>query len=93
MAILSNYATQALVTTECQVDLRYLSRNKTEAQALASKFQLASKLAQVDVYRATTHNKGIFNGIDAVVLATGNDWRAIEQALTPMLAKTDNTVV
>lgn len=78
MAILSNYATQALVTTECQVDLRYLSRNKTEAQALASKFQLASKLAQVDVYRATTHNKGIFNGIDAVVLATGNDWRAIE---------------
>ena len=60
MAILSNYATQALVTTECQVDLRYLSRNKTEAQALASKFQLASKLAQVDVYRATTHNKGIF---------------------------------
>ena len=70
MAILSNYATQALVTTECQVDLRYLSRNKTEAQALASKFQLASKLAQVDVYRATTHNKGIFNGIDAVVLAS-----------------------
>ncbi len=78
MAILSNYATQALVTAECQVDLRYLSRNKTEAQELATKFQLASKLAQVDVYRATTHNKGIFNGIDAVVLATGNDWRAIE---------------
>ena len=78
MAILSNYATQALVTAECQVDLRYLSRNKEEAHELARKFELASKLAQVDVYRATTHNKGIFNGIDAVVLATGNDWRAIE---------------
>ena len=40
--------------------------------------QLASKLAQVDPYRAATHNKDIFNGIDALVLATGNDWRAIE---------------
>lgn len=78
MAILSNYATQALVTAECQVYLRYLSRNKEEAHELAQKFELASKLAQIDVYRATTHNKGIFNGIDAVVLATGNDWRAIE---------------
>lgn len=78
MAILSNYATQALVTAECQVYIRYLSRNKEEAHELAQKFELASKLAQIDVYRATTHNKGIFNGIDAVVLATGNDWRAIE---------------
>ena len=40
--------------------------------------ELASQLAQVDPYRAATHNKGIFNGIDALVLATGNDWRAIE---------------
>lgn len=78
MAILSNYATQALVTAECQVDLRYLSRNTSEAKKLARKFQMASQLAQVDTYRATTHNKGIFNGVDAVVLATGNDWRAIE---------------
>lgn len=39
---------------------------------------LASQLAQADSYRAATHNKGIFNGIDAVVMATGNDWRAIE---------------
>ena len=78
MAILSNYATESLVTADCQVDLRYLSRNKEEAQELARKFHLASKLAQEDVYRASTHNKGIFNGIDAVVMATGNDWRAIE---------------
>jgi len=41
---------------------------------------LASKFAKTDIYRAATHNKGIFNGIDAVVIATGNDWRAIEAA-------------
>lgn len=80
MAILSNYATESLVTATCRVDVRYLSRDKTEAQQLAQKMELASQLAQVDTYRAATHNKGIFNGIDAVVLATGNDWRAIEAA-------------
>ncbi|BAN93314.1 HMG-CoA reductase [Streptococcus dysgalactiae subsp. equisimilis 167] len=55
-----------------------MSRDKTEAQQLAKKMVLASQLAQADSYRAATHNKGIFNGIDAVVMATGNDWRAIE---------------
>lgn len=78
MAILSNYATEALVTSQCQVNLRFLSRDKAEAKKIARKMDLASQLAQVDVYRASTHNKGIFNGIDALVLATGNDWRAIE---------------
>lgn len=78
MAILSNYATESLVTASCQVDIRFLSRDKSEAQQLAQKMVLASQLAQADSYRATTHNKGIFNGIDAVVMATGNDWRAIE---------------
>ncbi|MEL7021672.1 MAG: hydroxymethylglutaryl-CoA reductase, partial [Bacteroidota bacterium] len=46
--------------------------------AFAKKFTKAVRIAQIDPYRATTHNKGIFNGIDAVVLATGNDFRAIE---------------
>ena len=78
MAILSNYATESLVTASCSLDFRFLSRDKKEAQILADKMALASQLAQIDPYRATTHNKGIFNGIDAVVLATGNDWRAIE---------------
>ena len=76
MAILSNYATDSLVTARCVIDYRFLSRDKAEAELLADKMQLASKLAQVDPYRAATHNKGIFNGIDALVLATGNDWRA-----------------
>lgn len=78
MAILSNYATDSLVTARCVIDYRFLSRDKAEAELLADKIHLASKLAQVDPYRAATHNKGIFNGIDALVLATGNDWRAIE---------------
>lgn len=78
MSILSNYATESLVTATCRIDLRFLSRQKEEAIKLAQKMTMASQLAQVDPYRASTHNKGIFNGIDAIVLATGNDWRAIE---------------
>ncbi|KAF1115105.1 hydroxymethylglutaryl-CoA reductase, degradative [Streptococcus agalactiae] len=78
MSILSNYATESLVTATCRVDLRFLSHQKEEAIKLAQKMTMASQLAQVDPYRASTHNKGIFNGIDAIVLATGNDWRAIE---------------
>ena len=78
MAILSNYATDSLVTARCVIGYRFLSRDTAEAELLADKMQLASKLAQVDPYRAATHNKGIFNGIDALVLATGNDWRAVE---------------
>ncbi|WP_278043302.1 hydroxymethylglutaryl-CoA reductase, degradative [Streptococcus agalactiae] len=78
MSILSNYATESLVTATCRVDLRFLSRQKEEAIKLAQKMTMASQLAQIDPYRASTHNKGIFNGIDAIVLATGNDWRAIE---------------
>lgn len=78
MAILSNYATEALVTATCEIDIRFLSRNKSEAIDIAKKIVLASQFAKQNPYRASTHNKGIFNGIDAVVLATGNDWRAIE---------------
>lgn len=74
MAILSNYATASLVTATCQIPIQVIPGGLEAAQKIA----LASQLAQVDPYRATTHNKGIFNGIDALVLATGNDWRAIE---------------
>lgn len=80
MAILSNYATDSLVTATCRVNTRFLSRDKDQAHLLAKKMALASQLAQVDPYRSATHNKGIFNGIDALVIATGNDWRAIEAA-------------
>ncbi|MEZ7604225.1 hydroxymethylglutaryl-CoA reductase, degradative [Streptococcus parasanguinis] len=78
MAILSNLATRSLVSAKCAIDFKALSRNPEEAIEIAHRMELASQLAQVDPYRAATHNKGIFNGIDALVLATGNDWRAIE---------------
>ena len=78
MGILSNYATDSLVTASCRIAFRYLSRQKDQGRAIAEKIALASQFAQVDPYRAATHNKGIFNGIDAILIATGNDWRAIE---------------
>ena len=78
MGILSNYATDSLVTASCRIAFRYLSRQKDQGREIAEKMALASQFAQVDPYRAATHNKGIFNGIDAILIATGNDWRAIE---------------
>ena len=78
MGILSNYATDSLVTASCRIAFRYLSRQKDHGREIAEKIVLASQFAQADPYRAATHNKGIFNGIDAILIATGNDWRAIE---------------
>ena len=78
MGILSNYATDSLVTASCRIAFRYLSPQKDQGREIAEKIALASQFAQADPYRATTHNKGIFNGIDAILIATGNDWRAIE---------------
>lgn len=81
MAILSNYTPECLVRTwvECPVeDLGTFEGGKMDAATFAYKFDKALKIAHIDVHRATTHNKGIFNGIDAVALATGNDFRAIE---------------
>ena len=78
MGILSNYATDSLVTASCRIAFRYLSRQKDQGREIAEKIALANQFAQADPYRAATHNKGIFNGIDAILIATGNDWRAIE---------------
>ena len=78
MGILSNYATDSLVTASCRIAFRYLSPQKEQGREIAEKIALASQFAQTDPYRAATHNKGIFNGIDAILIATGNDWRAIE---------------
>ncbi len=78
MGILSNYATDSLVTASCRIAFRYLNPQKDKGREIAEKIALASQFAQADPYRATTHNKGIFNGIDAILIATGNDWRAIE---------------
>lgn len=80
MSILSNYTPECLVRAwvECPVaDLGKFPNGMT-AQEFAKKFHMAIRIAEIDPYRATTHNKGIFNGIDSVVIATGNDFRAIE---------------
>jgi hydroxymethylglutaryl-CoA reductase len=77
MAILSNYTPECIVraSVECPLEAFNTDRNNAE---FAYKFEQAVRIARLDPYRATTHNKGIFNGIDAVVLATANDFRAIE---------------
>jgi hydroxymethylglutaryl-CoA reductase len=80
MAILSNYTPDCLVRTwvECDIEeFAGIDRNMN-ARQFAEKFERAVRIAREDTFRATTHNKGIMNGVDAVVLATGNDFRAIE---------------
>ena len=76
MSILSNYVPQCVVRSEvsCMVD----ELGGENPQQFAQKFKQAVQIAEIEPYRAVTHNKGIMNGIDAVVLATGNDFRAIE---------------
>ncbi|MFZ1750744.1 MAG: hydroxymethylglutaryl-CoA reductase, degradative [Saprospiraceae bacterium] len=82
MAILSNYTPDCVVRVEVSCPIPELGTfaNGMMAEKLAEKFRTAVRIAHIDPYRATTHNKGIFNGIDAVILATGNDFRATEAA-------------
>jgi hydroxymethylglutaryl-CoA reductase len=79
MSILSNYVPECLVRAEVSCPINELSENNDILpKVFAEKFLQAVKIAEVEPYRAVTHNKGIMNGIDAVVLATGNDFRAVE---------------
>lgn len=80
MAILSNYTPNCRVKAyvECPIKDLYEEKIDISPEEFVEKFKMAIKISKIDVFRATTHNKGIFNGIDAVTLATGNDFRAIE---------------
>lgn len=80
MAILSNYTPNCLVRAEVSCQLKDLDNIEPgmSGKEFAQKFKRAIRIANIDPHRATTHNKGIFNGVDAVVLATGNDFRAVE---------------
>ncbi len=80
MAILSNYTPDCLVEcwVECDIEDLDAADDELSGEEFSWKFKKAVRIAEVDVHRATTHNKGIYNGIDAVILATGNDFRAIE---------------
>lgn len=82
MSILSNYVPDCLVRAEVSCKVEDLNEDNTiSAEEFASKFIQAVNIAEVEPYRAVTHNKGIMNGIDAVVLATGNDFRAVEAGI------------
>lgn len=76
MSILSNYVPECLVRAEVSCSVKDLV--KQDAELFAQKVYQAVQIAQVEPYRAVTHNKGIMNGVDAVVIATGNDFRAVE---------------
>ncbi|WP_159022575.1 hydroxymethylglutaryl-CoA reductase, degradative [Formosa sp. L2A11] len=79
MSILSNYVPDCLVRAEVSCNVEDLAENKSiSGEEFANKFIQAVNIAEIEPYRAVTHNKGIMNGIDAVVLATGNDFRAVE---------------
>lgn len=81
MCILSNYTPECLVRAEvsCKIEeLGTFENGTVTAEEFAANFLRAVNIARIDPYRATTHNKGIMNGIDSVVLATGNDFRAVE---------------
>lgn len=80
MAILSNYTPDCRVKAFVECDIEDLEESSLgmSAEEFAMKFKRAITISKIDVTRATTHNKGIFNGIDAVVVATGNDYRAVE---------------
>ncbi len=78
LRILSNLADRRLTRVRCRVPASSLARDSVPGEAVVRGIVEAQVLAEVDPYRAATHNKGILNGIDAVVVATGNDWRAVE---------------
>lgn len=78
LRILSNLADRRLARATCTIPLAALAFGDYSAEAVRDGILEAWAFAEADPYRAATHNKGIMNGIDAVVLATGNDWRAVE---------------
>ncbi len=89
MAILSNYTPECTVTVEasCNIDDFKPIAERLPVGMFADKMQLAYQIAQNDPSRAVTHNKGIMNGVDAVLMATGNDYRAAESAAHAFAAR------
>ena len=78
LRILSNLCDKRCVRVRCRVPAAILATDRMDGQAVIDGIVNASRFAELDPYRAATHNKGIMNGIDAAVIASGNDWRAVE---------------
>ncbi len=87
MSILSNYVPDCVVRAEVSCPVTDLTEKDIDGAAFAHKFAQAVAIAKHEPYRAVTHNKGIMNGIDAVILATGNDFRAVEAGVHAYAAK------
>ncbi|MGW7863163.1 hydroxymethylglutaryl-CoA reductase, degradative [Staphylococcus xylosus] len=87
MSILSNHATASVVKVQGEISVDALSKGGRDGQDVAKRMERASVLAQVDIHRAATHNKGVMNGIHAVVLATGNDTRGAEATVHAYASK------
>jgi hydroxymethylglutaryl-CoA reductase len=89
MCILSNYTPDCVVeaSVECPIEDLGTFPDNMSAREFAEKFATAVRIAEIDPSRAVTHNKGIMNGIDAVVIATGNDFRAIEASAHAFAAR------
>lgn len=78
LRILSNLADERCVRVQCTIPVDALAFGNYSGEAVRNGIVRASRFAEADPYRAATHNKGIMNGVDAVVIATGNDWRSVE---------------
>ena len=88
MSILSNYVPNCVVRAEVSCPVSELNEDDVVApETFAEKIIQAVRIAEIEPYRAVTHNKGIMNGIDSLVLATGNDFRAIEAGIHAYAAK------
>lgn len=87
MSILSNYVPQCLVRAEVSCRIEELATEAMSGEDFSRKFLRAVEIAKIEPHRAVTHNKGAMNGIDAVVLATGNDFRAVEAGAHAYAAK------
>ncbi|OAB79812.1 hydroxymethylglutaryl-CoA reductase [Cochleicola gelatinilyticus] len=87
LSILSNYVPECLVRAEVSCQVSQLDTKDFDGKTFAAKFVRAVNIAKAEPRRAVTHNKGIMNGIDAVILATGNDFRAVEAGVHAYAAK------
>ncbi|AXB56283.1 hydroxymethylglutaryl-CoA reductase, degradative [Flavobacterium fluviale] len=88
MSILSNYVPNCLVRAEVSCPIEELAeKHIDDPKEFAERFVQAVQIAEVEPFRAVTHNKGIMNGVDAVILATGNDFRAVEAGVHAYAAK------
>ncbi|MDT0013720.1 hydroxymethylglutaryl-CoA reductase, degradative [Listeria cossartiae] len=88
MRILSNLVDEATATALCRIKPESLATKTQSGEWVRDRIIAAHEFADADIYRAATHNKGIMNGIDAVIMAFGNDWRAVEAASHAYAART-----